>query len=233
MRRRAATARHCCVFFAAISLVSLLAGCQHAVDGRRVFLQSEVALDKVQFFRAHIESYGLGTVATDAQYDCDRPVFHYIETDQRLNRKLEYIQTQPILFSRELPASSNWNALRQPNDLGVCERLRNGGQLGQVPSRLFSADQGRILPPFFYYANETGAVITPMGEEAIDGVYCEIWKVSDRDSAFPLHTIWIGAEDRLPRKYVEGQLDSPRGMVTYSDYGAHFDIDVPPNPFSR
>jgi hypothetical protein len=32
---------------------------------------------------------------------------------------------------------------------------------------------------------------------------------------------------------VEGELDSPRGMVAYSDYGAHFDIDVPPNPFAR
>ncbi|MGC2766960.1 MAG: hypothetical protein WB607_15740, partial [Candidatus Acidiferrum sp.] len=72
LRRRAATARHYCLFFL---LNLLLAGCQHTVDGRRVFLQSEVALDKVQFFRAHIESYGLGTVATDAQYDCGIPPY--------------------------------------------------------------------------------------------------------------------------------------------------------------
>jgi hypothetical protein len=233
LRQSAATTRQWRAFLAAVPLVFLIAGCRHPVDGRRVLLQSEVAVDKVLSFRAHIKSYGIGTVITDAQYDCDRFVSHYIETDERLNRKIEYIQTQWYVFSRSVQDNpGKWNAVFHAPNEGPCQRIHAGGG-AEGQSRLFSADQGRILPPFFYYANEFGTVvITPMGNEAIDGVYCEIWKVSDNGLA-PLHSIWIAAEDRLPRKYVEGELDNPQGIVTYSDYGAHFDIDVPPDPFVR
>jgi hypothetical protein len=221
------------IFLAVAALATLAAGCGHAVDGRKVLLQSEVAVNKVPSFRARIETFGSFAKRTDAQYDCGHSVSHYIENDENLQRKIEYVQTQWTLFSR-LVGTERWNAVRQSPDLGVCGRLRNGEPIGQVPVRLFSADEGRIVPPFFYYANETTpTTITPAGNEVIEGDYCDIWKIQDRDQAFPLHTIWIGAEDRLPRKYLEGEPDNPQGVVTYSDYGASFAIDVPPDPFVR
>jgi hypothetical protein len=221
------------LFLALTALAILVAGCGRAVDGRKVFLQSELAVNKVQSFRARIETFGSFAKRTDAQYDCGHSVSHYIENDENLQRKIECVQTQWIQFSR-LVGTERWNAVRQSPDLGVCNRLRNGEPLGQVPVRLFSADEGRIVPPFFYYANETTpTTITPAGKEVIEGHYCDIWKIQDRDPAFPMHTIWIGAEDRLPRKYLEGEPENPRGVVTYSDYGASFTIDVPPDTFAR
>jgi hypothetical protein len=221
------------LFLALTALATLVAGCGHAVDGRKILLQSEVAVNKVQSFRARIETFGSFPRRTDAVYDCGRSVSYYIENDEKLQRKIEYVQTQWILFSRVF-GTERWNAVRQSVDLGVCNRLRGGALIGQVPVRLFAADEGRILPPFFYYANETvPTTITPAGNEVIEGDYCDIWKVHDGDAAFPLHTIWIGAEDRLPRKYLEGEPDNPQGVVTYSDYGASFKIEVPPDPFVR
>jgi hypothetical protein len=43
-----------------------------------------------------------------------------------------------------------------------------------------------------------------------------------------VHTIWIGTIDRLPTKYVEGDLAKPKGTVTYSSWGEQFDIQLPP-----
>jgi hypothetical protein len=224
------------LFFAIAALTTFVAGCSHGNDGRKAFLKSEVAVNKVQSFRAKIDIYGYFAVHTDAEYDCSRSVAHYIDNNPRLNRKIEYIQTPSITFSRAA-GTERWNAVRQPAGLSVCERLRNGASIPHGSPRLFTGDQGRIVPPFFYYANEptgaSGATITPMGNEVVDGDYCDVWKIHDNDSAFPLHTIWIAVEDGLPRKYLEGEPDNPQGLVTYSDYNTKIPIEVPPDPFAR
>ena len=88
------------LFLAVTALAILVAGCGHAVDGRKVLLQSEVAVNKVQSFRARIETFGSFARRTDAQYDCGHSVSHYIENDENLQRKIEYVQTQWIQFSR-------------------------------------------------------------------------------------------------------------------------------------
>ena|ERR1700691_3109362 len=93
--------------------------------------------------------------------------------------------------------------------------------------RSFSADQERIVPPFSLYATEDEATITPVGNEVEEGVSSEIWKVEDETPTMPLHTIWIGTIDRLPTKYVEGDLSKPCGRVTFSGYGDKFDIQLP------
>jgi hypothetical protein len=40
-------------------------------------------------------------------------------------------------------------------------------------------------------------------------------------------------EDGLARKYLEGEVDNPQGVVTYSDYNTNIPIEVPPDPFVR
>jgi hypothetical protein len=120
-----------------------------------------------------------------------------------------------------------WNAERRPANLRACTRLLDGSDRKKMGVRYFSADQERILPPFSLYATEDRATITPLGNEVVDGVYSEIWKVEDKALTIPLHTIWIGTIDRLPTKYVEGDLAKPRGTVTFSGYGEQFDIQLP------
>src|SRR5580704_2178073 len=218
------------------TLATLVAGCSQGNNGRKAFLKSEVAVNKVQSFRAKIDIYGPFAVHTDAEYDCSRSVAHYIDNNPKLNRKIEYIQTPTLTFSRAA-GTERWNAVRQPAGLSVCERLRNGASIPHGSPRLFTGDQGRIVPPFFYYANEppgsSGATITSLGNEVVDGDYCDVWKIHDRDGAFPLHTIWIAVEDGLARKYLEGEVDNPQGVVTYSDYNTNIPIEVPPDPFVR
>jgi hypothetical protein len=102
------------------------------------------------------------------------------------------------------------------------------GQSWDPSANLFSAEQGDIIPPFFFLANKRyPPKIEQIGKEPIDAVDCEIWKV-DEGSGFTLRTIWIGVEDRLPRKYVAGEIANPLGAVTFSNYGQRFDFEVPP-----
>ena len=136
--------------------------------------------------------------------------------------------TDTQLFRRSANTpDANWSGERRASNLRVCTRLLNGGQLGKMGVRFFSPDQERILPLFAYYAHEDAATITPMGNEVVDGVSSEVWKVEDKALFIPLHTVWIGTLDRLPTKYVEGDLAKPRGTVTFSGYGEQLDIQVP------
>jgi hypothetical protein len=113
-----------------------------------------------------------------------------------------------------------------------CARISR--QLREVVLPAIRAASSRL---FSINANEptgaSGATITPMGNEVIDGDYCDVWKIHDNDSAFPLHTIWIAVEDGLPRKYLEGEPDNPQGLIVYSDYNTDIPIEVPPDPFAR
>jgi hypothetical protein len=203
-------------------------GCKPAVDGRKIFLQSEAELNKVRSFRAHIVTGEDGGMATDVQYQCDKGIAHYLETKENPAGKTEFIATETLLFHRSADALDlMWNAEHRPANLRPCGRLLNGPDPKKMGVRYFSADQERILPPFSLYAHEDAATITPMGNEVVDGVSSEIWKVEDKALTIPLHTVWIGTIDRLPTKYVEGDLAKPRGTVTFSGYGEQFDIQLP------
>jgi hypothetical protein len=223
---------------AVVGVAFLTAGCKHAPDGRKVLLQSEVAVDNVRSFRAHIEilagrvTMG-GKTTTDAEYDCDRLVSHYVVLQEQLDRQIEYIRTRSTIFSRDLQNGPiEWNAARNPAGVEPCQRLQYG-QSWDPSDNLFSAERGDILPPFFFFANKRyPANIQQTGKESIEGVDCEIWKV-DEGSGYQLHTIWIGVEDRLPRKYVAGEIANPLGAVTFSDYGQRFDFEVPPEVLTR
>jgi len=208
-------------------VLTFCSACQKAVDGRKVFLQSEVAVHQVKSFRAHIKTEGLGSTVTDAEYDCGQFLAHYVELHEQQNATIERIDTAGLRYVHNPDGS--WTSVRDLVPESVCGRIRDGGQwIGQ--ERYFSADQGRIIPPFFFYANEQEAVITKTGSETLDGVECEVWNVKDRQWSRSLHTVWIGAADRLPRKYVEYGQDSLLGTVTYSDYGQHMEIEVPTKP---
>lgn len=209
-----------------VAVLLCCAACNRAPDPQRVLIQSEVAIDKVVSFRAHIETHTFGVITTDAEYECDRSLAHYVESNERLNRRIEYILAGGTRFTRQLSDPvSNWSH-DQNAFWTVCDRLKQGGQ-DAGPERILNAQDGRLLPPFFYYANESGAEIVRIGRESFNGVDCEVWRVKDRVHAFPLHTIWIGVADRLPRKYIEGEPENPQGVVTYSDYGERFGLDVP------
>ena len=211
-------------------VITLCAGCRKTTDdrdARKAFLRSEVAVHQVKSFRAHIETKMLGTTVTDAEYDCGQFLAHYVESNEKLSTRVERIDTSRIRYVRNSDAS--WTSVNDIVPESVCGRIRDGGQwIGQ--QRLFTADQGRIIPPFFLYANEQEAVITKSGRETLGGVECDVWSVKDRQWPNSLHTIWIGAADLLPRKYVEYNQDTPVGTVTYSDYGEHIDIEVPSKP---
>jgi len=209
-------------------VLTFCSACRTTTDGRKVLLQSEVAVHQVKSFRAHIETEMLGTTVTDAEYDCGQFLAHYVESNERLNTKVERIDTALLRYIRN-PSDSRWVPVNDRVLESVCDRIRDGGQwIGD--QRLFSADQGRIIPPFFFYANERGAVITKTGSETLDGVECEVWSVKDQQWPNPVHTIWIGAADRLPRKYVEYNQNKAVGTVTYSDYGQPMPIEVPSKP---
>ncbi len=220
------TCRRLCT--GALAVLTLCSACQTKTEARKIFLESEVAVHQVKSFRAHIETEMLGINVTDAEYDCEPFLAHYVETNERLNRRVERIDTSRLRYIRN--ADSSWIPVNDIVPESVCGRIRDGGQsIGQ--QRLFTADQGRIIPPFFFYANEQGAVITRSGTETLDGVDCEVWSVKDQQWPNSLHTIWIGAADRLPRKYVEyNNQDKPVGTVTYSGYGQHVAIEVPSTP---
>lgn len=214
----------------AISVALLCFGCSRkpVVDGRKIFLQSEAELKKVRSFRAHIVTGEGGGLVTDEEYQCDKTIAHYLETKGNPPSKTEFIATETVLFHRSADALDvMWDAEHRPANLRACTRLLDGPDRKKMGVRYFSADQERILPPFSLYATEDGSTITPMGNEVVDGVSSEIWKVEDKDWTIPLHTIWIGTIDRLPTKYVERDLAKPRGTVTFSGYGDQFDIQLP------
>jgi hypothetical protein len=214
----------------AIAAAVLCCGCSRKpqIDGRKIFLQSEAELHKVRSFRAYIVTGEDGGMVTDAQFQCDKSIAHYLETKDNPPSKTEFIATETVLFHRSADTLDViWNAERRPANLRACTRLLDGPDRKKMGVRYFSADQERILPPFSLYATEDGATITPMGNEVVDGVSSEIWKVEDKALTIPLHTIWIGTIDRLPTKYVEGDLAKPRGTVTFSGYGDQFDIQLP------
>ena len=222
---------------AVVGVVFLTVGCKRAPDGRKVLLQSEVAVDNVRSFRAHIEILAgrvstSGKTTTDAEYDCDRFVSHYVVRQEQLNHQIEYIRTRSTTFSRDLENGPiTWNAARNSTGIKPCQRLQYG-QSWDPSDNLFNAD-GDILPPFFFFANKRHpANIQQTGKESIEGVDCEIWEV-DEGSGYQLHMIWIGVEDRLPRKYVAGEIANPLGTVTFSDYGQRFDFEVPPEVLTR
>jgi hypothetical protein len=208
----------------------LWCGCSRKpqTDGRKIFLQSEAELRKVRSFRARIATGEDGGMVTDAQFQCDNSLAYYLETKDDPPGKTEFIATETVLFHRSADTLDvMWNAERRPANLRACTRLLEGPDRKKMGVRYFSADQERILPPFSLYATEAGATITPLGNEVVDGVSSEIWKVEDGALTIPLHTIWIGTIDRLPTKYVEGDLAKPRGTVTFSGYGDQFDIQLP------
>lgn len=210
----------------------LTVGCKGGPDGRKVLLQSEIAVESVQSFRAHIEILAGrvttgGKTTTDAEYDCERFASHYVVWQEQLNQRMEYIRTRSIIFRRDLQSGRMaWTRVSNPVGVGPCQRLQDG-QSWNPSDNLFSAEQGDIIPPFFYFANKRYPPrIEQIGKEPIDGVECEIWRVNE-GSGFTLHTIWIGVEDRLPRKYAAGEAPNPLGTVTFSDYGQRFDFEVP------
>ena len=184
-------------------------------------------MHQVKSFRVHIETEMLGTTVTDAEYDCGQFLAHYVESNERRNTRVERIDTARLRYLRN-PSDSSWGSVNDMVPESVCDRIRDGGQsIGQ--QRLFSADQGRIIPPFFFYANEREAVITMTGSETLNGVECEVWSIKDQQWPNSLHTIWIGVADRLPRKYVEYNQNTVAGTVTFSDYGQPMPIEVPSN----
>jgi hypothetical protein len=207
-----------------------LTGCHRALDGRKIFLQSEVALDKVRSLRVHLDGIG-GREATDAEFACDKDVSHWITLDKPESQKVEYVQTSDTRFIRFLePQLSDWRASKQDREPGVCTRLKFPAQQTSGDDRAMTVDQQRSLPPFFAYANEPGAQITSRGTEPVANVMCEIWDVKDfmrRPSYLQQHTVWIGVEDRLPRKYVEGDRENPDAVVTYFDYNQQIAIKIP------
>jgi len=213
-----------------IAVALLCSGCSRKpeIDGRKIFLQSEAELNKVRSFCAHIVTNDDGGTATDAEFQCDKSIAHYVVAKQNPASKTEFVATDTQLFHRaaDVP-DTDWTGERRASNLRVCARLLNNGQLGKMGVRFFSPDQERILPLFAYYAHEDTATITPMGNEMVDGVSSDVWKVQDKALFIPLHTIWIGTVDRLPTKYVEGDVVKPKGTVTFSDYGGQFDIQLP------
>jgi len=222
--------KDCAWGLVAIAVALLCFGCSRkpAVDGRTVFMQSETGLKNVRSFRAHIVTGEDGGTMTDAEYQCDKNIAHYLETKGNPPSKTEFIATETVLFHRSADMlDAMWNAERRPANLRACTRLVDGPDKKKMGVRYFSADQERIVPPFSLYATEDGATITPMGNEAVDGVSSEIWKVEDKALTIPLHTIWIGTIDHLPTKYVEGDSAKPRGIVTFSGYDEQFDIQLP------
>lgn len=212
----------------AVALSCFACASRPKIDGRKIFLQSETELNKVRSFRAHIVTGEDGGVVTDVEYQCDKGIAHYVETKEEPAGKTEFIATETLLFHRSADTlDAMWNAEHRPANLRACARLVNGPDPKKMGVRYFSADQERILPPFSLYAHEDVATITPMGDDVVDGVSSEVWKIEDKALFIPLHTVWIGTLDRLPTKYVEGDVAKPRGTVTFSGWGEQFDIQPP------
>jgi RNA-directed DNA polymerase len=117
----------------------------------------------------------------------------------------------------------------------AAQAIRTEVRSWKLPQRSDKAieDLSRMFNPIvrgwlqYYGRYYRSAVYSPMVNEVVDGVSSDVWKVEDKALTIPLHTIWIGAIDRLPTKYVEGELAKPRGTVTFSGYGDQFDIQLP------
>jgi hypothetical protein len=182
----------------------------------------------------HIETKTALPMTTDAEFSCDQDETRYV-TLQVLpgasSLKKEYIQTAHFLFVRVLePRPTDWSRSRREPLLGVCERLRTPDNQNVPSMRVITADQTKSLPPFSAYAKDEASIFTHEGDESIDGVQCGVWTVRNSVTyADPPHTIWIAAEDRLPRKYLEGPRDNPTTILTYSDYGQAIPIQLPPS----
>ena len=203
---------------------------QQAPDGRKAFLESELALDKVQALRIRLDGIG-GREVTDGEFACDKDVSHWTTVDKPESQKVEYVQTSDRLFVRFLePQLGAWRMRKQDSTQGVCNRLKYPAEQTSGDDRRMTIDQQRSLPPLSAYANETGARITSRGTETVAGVACDVWDVQDlmrSPSYMRQHTVWIGTEDHLPRKYVEGDPDNPDAIVTYFDYNQPIEIAIP------
>lgn len=212
-----------------------LAGCHRAPDGRQVLLQSEAALDAVRSLRLHVETFGVLARVTDAEFSCDQDLIRYVYVQQQVNApslKVEIVETGEHKFSRSLePTATDWQMTgRQHLPPEVCDRLRSPNAQTYLTNRLFSADEAHSLPPFFAFANEQRATITHDADESVDGIPCEVWTITEGNRvANPPQTVWIGHEDRLPRKYLQGERDRPLAIVIYSDYGQAIQIQIPPS----
>jgi hypothetical protein len=123
-----------------------------------------------------------------------------------------------------------WLPSALPIDPGVCGRLKSPNNQALPANRYITVDQAGSLPPLFAFANEQGATITHERDDLCDGLPCEVWTIrhglADHDRP---ETVWISVVDRLPRRYVEGELDYPITVVTYAEYGQPFDIQLPPS----
>jgi len=211
----------------------LSAGCRHTPNGQQVFLQSEAALDAVRSFSMHIENRGEPYWA-DAEFACDQDIMRYVTVQGIANSpslKTEHIQTANYTFTRTLePEAGGWGRSRKPIDPGVCGRLKSPSIQALPANRYITVDRAGSLPPLFAFANEQGATITHERDELCDGLPCEVWTIRHgvADLARP-ETVWISVADRLPRRYVEGELDHPISVVTYAEYGQPFHIQLPPS----
>jgi len=59
-------------------------------------------------------------------------------------------------------------------------------------------------------------------------VQCSVWTVRSRIATLDSpNTVWIGVDDHLPHKYIEGEIDHPITVVTYADFGRNFAIALP------
>ncbi|HYM78928.1 MAG TPA: hypothetical protein VE377_23345 [Candidatus Dormibacteraeota bacterium] len=170
----------------------------------------------------------------DEEFACDQDVIHYTKTQKMPaapSLKQEVVQTAKYKFIRTLePDAVDWQRTgTQRFPYGVCARLKSPAVQEYSTNQGFVADWEGTLPPFFAFANEPGTTVTHDRNESIDGVPCEVWTISKDDQVAPPATVWIAVGDRLPRKYIRGERDHPQGVVTYSDYGQTFRIELPPS----
>jgi len=90
-------------------------------------MQSETGLKNVRSFRAHIVTGEDGGTMTDAEYQCDKNIAHYLETKGNPPSKTEFIATETVLFHRSADMlDAMWNAERRPANLRACTRLVDG-----------------------------------------------------------------------------------------------------------
>jgi hypothetical protein len=211
-----------------LTAACLLSGCHRSPDGRKIFLQSEVALDKVRNFRMRLEGIG-GRQVTDAEFVCDQDLAHWTTVNKPEDQKIEAVQTADTQFIRHLsPDPTPWHSQKQHDQAAPqpCIRLKHPAAETSLEDRSITVDQVSSLPPFFKYANDPGATITSLGTEVVNGIMCEVWYLKG-GWHMPDHTVWIGVEDRLPRKYIEGNSASPDSVITYFDYNQPISIEVP------
>ena len=211
-----------------LTLACWLSGCQGSPDGRKIFLQSEIALDKVRNFRMQLLGNS-GRQVTDAEFACDQDLAHWTTLNRQEDQKIEMVQTGNTEFIRYLsPEPTPWRSRKQHDQAGPqpCVRLKHPAAGTSLEDRSITVDQVSSLPPFFKYANDPGATITSLGTEAVNGILCEVWYLKG-GWHIQEHTVWIGVEDRLPRKYTEGNTSYPDVVITYFDYNQPITIEIP------